>query len=230
MFSLLELAANKIPSGKTLPEVIFNDIINKVKNKLLEINKNILKEDDKYMKTFINYTNILNPKCDIGSNYAESYGQECLYDILDNLSTNYKLIYVSLPDNYDESSDWFVYLEFMYFRIFTHPTSWIFDSSDTNNENNTLIFLVRGIIQTFNEVKVPEDIIPEELTDLNTILNAYIQHMRNFEHFYNKKYSYKIVYNTQKKYVHVYEEREKIKNELKNSKKIYEQIKDNLYT
>lgn len=51
MFSLFELAANKLPSGIIkLPEVIFNDIFNKVRTKLLEINKNILKEDEEYMK------------------------------------------------------------------------------------------------------------------------------------------------------------------------------------
>ena len=230
MISLRSLAAHNLPDREVLPEVVARDILTQTSKEIREINKKIGKEDGKYQKMFNRYVNTLDPVYDFTNKYAQKLGEECLYDIMRRISSEFKSLYHELPENFDESTEWFAYFEYMFFRVFPESDIWYFDPGRAYQSNSRLIITIRGIHQIISETPRPSGTVPQDLTSMDYVFKGYAEHIKNLNQIVDKKFSHSNVFRIQKEYVSVYEERTRIKTILKKSKEFYEKIKKNMYS
>lgn len=230
MISLRSLAAHNLPDREVLPEVVARDILTQTSKEIREINKKIGKEDGKYQKMFNRYVNTLDPVYDFTKEYAQKWGEECLYDVMRRISSEFKSLYHELPENFDESTEWFAYFEYMFFRVFPESDIWYFDPGRAHQSNSRLIITVRGIHKIISETPRPDCTVPHDLSQMDSVFNSYSEHINNLNEIIVKKFSHSNVFRLQKEYVSVYEERSRIKEVLKKSKEFYEKIKKNMYS
>ena len=228
MISLRNFAAHRMPKGTVLPEVVAKDILQQSRNEICKINTKIGNIEGKYQKMFNRYTKILDPRDDVGGQYAKSRGEEFLFDVMYDLKYEYNEIYKNIPIDYDENSEWFAYLEFMHFRAFPPNSLWVHHGTNTHNESILLFAMVKGILGIIRDADVPSGPVPTELAGMNTILSIYTDHLTNLDEIYQKRYSPSVVFETQKKYVAIYEERSSIKYILGQAKNFYNTIKSNM--
>lgn len=230
MFSLRNFAAHSLPDDNVLPEVVAQDILIQTTKEIRSIDTQIGKEDGKYQEMFKRYTNILDPNYDFTGQYAQKWGEECLFDIMSRLSAHFKSLYYDLPEDYDEGTDWFAYFEYMFFRAFPDSSVWIFNSKYAQTGNKQLIMLVRGIHEIISEVPRPDERVPPELVVMDTVFSKYSEHVANLNEIIMDRFSYPNVFKLQKKYVHVYEERSKLKKILNKSREFYMKIRKKMYS
>ena len=231
MISLRSFAAHSLPENSTLPEIVAQDILTHSKNKIREIGKKIAREESKYYTMYKNYTNILDPEDDFTGAYAQKYGEECLYDIMNRLSINFKGLYTGLPKDYDEGTEWYAYFEYMFFRAFPdNSIVWDFNSNYARRDNKRLIVVLRGLYDIISEVPVPCGEVPHGLNEMHRVFFTYSGHANNLHKIIKSRFSCSNVFTLQKKYVYVYKERSRVKEILKNLREFYEKIKYNMYS
>ena len=231
MFSLRSLAAHSLPENSALPEIVAQDILTHARNEIRKIGKKIAKENCKYHTMFKNYTNILDPDDDFTGAYAQKYGEESLYDIMNRLSINFKNLYTGLPKDYDEGTEWFAYFEYMFFRAFSGSSIvWDFDSNYARRDNKRLISTLRGLYDIISEVPIPGEQVPPGLNEMHRIFFEYSDHVKNLHGIIKDRFSYSNVFNLQKDYVRVYKERSRVKENLSKTREFYEKIRDNMNT
>jgi len=148
-----------------------------------------------------------------------------LYNIISELTSEFRNSYDNLPENIDEGNEWYAYLEFMNFRTIPSVDTWIFNQDQAHAGNLELFLTVKGIIHTV--AVVPE---PQARSQMDSVFKAYAEHINNLNEIIVKKISHSNVFRLQKEYVSVYEESSRIKEVLKKSKEFYEKIKKNMYS
>jgi hypothetical protein len=225
MFSLRDIATTKLPQDRTLPEVVCADIARSASHELRKINAEITKADGKYTKMFKHYTNILDPHVDIRQGYTKKLGDESLYDIMTTLTHRFRDSYNTLPLDIDEGNEWYAYLEYMKFRVFPRNCVWMYDTFTAEHDNTELMLTIRGILQTVDEVPVPQGHVPTLLETMKRSFDIYIGHIRGLNDVLNKRYSVERVMKLQKKYVETYTERSKIKEVMNRAKNFYSRVK-----
>jgi len=230
MFSLRNIAAHQLPEGSVTYEIVAKDIVRQTRKEIRDIDAQIRHEDKKYNKIFKHYSNILSPTCPIGNQYSKKWGEESFHAIMRDLTTRYKELYGTIPEQYDERSDWFEYLEYMNFRVFPSTVMWVYEQAQSQYDNLTMILLAKGVVQTIDEIPVPSDTVPTELVALHSVFLSYVKHLKNFIIFNEKRYSHHRVFKLHQKYVDIYENRSRVKGVLNKAKMFYNKITTNMYS